>query len=407
MIYRIDIDEYVWNLDKFKKKFLKLILTFSKLSGEKKIVIYTLRQNNEIINFIINELIFILSKLDKTLKQNNIYIKILNVPYCLINNEKILYKFFVNPVFKYFDDILLKSTECYKCKYYVMCLWMKNKKLKPNLRYLDDKLVSKQDYLEKLLAVVNFFQKIGIKSNNISFDIKHKSWKFDYISSSIINRMIININSDFISYDKYFLDVLNFREKHRANLEFKNYILNKKFNKLLKNLDISSYIRYVWFWNWKPREIFYKTVILYWNEALGNKTKKNLLKYIMLDFPVNNILKVWDLSKWNVNIPTRIIKILKPINLENIWRIKNSFDDYIVLFNDWNLNMHIPHIYNFKYFLTYNDELVSSQTSHFNIIFKEMKKICIYKISPDYFFNIQENDILEIDFNNWIVKKIW
>ena len=405
---KINIDNFNSTKD-FELYFFNYLKDIHELEKNKILVIYTLKQDKDILHFIQTKIILKLVKLNYYLDTNNIIIKFINFPYCLLSNQKQIEKYFLNKIFNNYEDIIpKKDIECLICKYYTSCSWIKNDSFLPSSFKVES--ILKEEYLYKLRLLINFFNNIWIKNENIMFDLKHNKWNFKNISKSVVNRMIIDVNSDNINYNEYFIDIENYREQHRVNLIFKSYIINKKFNLLLKDQWVSTYIRFISF-KWNNNKIYkYDNIeINYWNLNLDWQIEDKIFDYINENISVEIKHEIWDSFFWRKLDWLSKLTIIKPrvLLLDNINKIKKDFDKYIVLFNDRNLNNYIPHIYKFKYFMTYNDDILNSNIAHFQIIFKEMWVLCIDSVSTHDYFGLENDDLLEVNFNIWLITRVW
>ena len=148
MIKKINIDLFD-SIKKFEYYFFRFLKNESNSIYEKKILIFTVKQDKEVLNYISNYFIYKLDKISFFLDKNNFSIKILNIPFCIIKNTKIIEKYLENPLFKNFEDILIKENKiCLQCRYYTTCLGV-NKNNIPiiNNFYRSDNLLSKEDYI--------------------------------------------------------------------------------------------------------------------------------------------------------------------------------------------------------------------------------------------------------------------
>ena len=134
--------------------------------------------------------------------------------------------------------------------------------------------------------------------------------------------------------------------------------------------------------------------------------KKDISMYLWENIIFKKELLLWkDIiwKPWYFNRENNLLD-LKVIHLKDIINIKADYDKYVVLFFEHDLNQHIPYVYNFKYFISFNK---LEYLAHYSIILKEIWASFIDSIWTWYFYWLKNNDLLNIDFNTWIIKRIW
>jgi hypothetical protein len=213
-----------------------------------------------------------------------------------------------------------------------------------------------------------------------------------------------------INYEKHFIDVENEVSWVRTDLFFNNYILQSKFDKLLKKLWLSIFLSYTNFdielyrdrkfnIEWDITWITSYKNIKYWFQR-----KKSIDLYLEEDIVFKKNIEIWTEIFWNSIYKYEWILELRVVTIHNIKNIKCNFDDYIVLFFEHDLNLYIPHVYKFKYFLSFNK---LEDLAHYSIIFKEIWAKFIDSIWTWNFYWLEDNYLLEVDFNTWLIKRIW
>jgi len=376
------------------------------------IIIFSLKNDEKLFDFIANDFIPKIIKIDKFLISNNIIIKFFNFPFCITKDEQLIKKYFISDIFYNKIYVIPKlNSKCYECKHYFICSWNKE----TNFSNFKTDLILKADFIKNINLVLDFFENIWINRNFIYFDFLFDlDFNFENLNNNLTKKIELFIDwTSWILYNNYFLDTNNEVEWVRTNLFFKNYINQKKFQQLLKKIDFSIFVSYTnfdielykteknifkeddnwiktynWINYWFLRK---KTISMYLNENIV--FKKNILD--------------WSIIKWNIwffNNKDNISHNLKVIHLKDIYGIKSDFSKYVVLFFEHDLNLHIPYIYKFKYFISFNK---LEELAHYSIILREIWASYVDWIWTWYFYWLNNWDLLNINFCNWIIKKIW
>ncbi len=361
------------------------------------IVVYTYEQNNESF-FIIKNLIDKIELISNKLSENYISIKFINFPFCILDNEKLINKYFSNLFTENFSVPANYKNECLNCKY-IYCLKYKKNDLilKPFLW----KLMKKSDLIIIYEEVVWFLLSIWFEKKDFilifPFDIRNN---FETINIELLSRTKIwffNKKEIFINWEINKCDMA-------SNLFFKNYIHQKFFDKLLIKYSISIFLKFSFS---NIQDNFFD----FWNFYFWIRDIENINDYIEYNHYIEyKKMLIWDIIKWRVDKNNSFLwnVNLKVVNINDIKNIKENFSEYIVLIWDHNINFFIPYIYKFKYFLSYMKEMdiLNNNTTHYIIISKEIWASYIDWIDMEYFFWFT-TEILNIDFNTWIIKRIW
>ena len=406
------------NIDKFKSlKHFELFFFHAIKSKkdfmEKGIIIYTLDQKKEIFDHVINEFIPKLEKLYVFLKAHNILVKFVNFPYCISRDETLIKKYFINDVFLNKIYVIEKADiRCYECEYYLMCPWSKCRSFA--VEKFDCETIKKQNFIDKITKIYLFFEKTWIPRDAIYFDFLFDISKDFNNLNSILNRKI-ELFIDWykwIRYEDYFIDINNCVSGVRTDLFFNNHINQKKFERLLKNLKISIFLSYTDFdidlydntefnnlWTWWIRDYRW---IKYWFLR-----KKDISLYLDEQIIFRKTIKILDKISWRSNLnkySTNNDLILKVISVYDIESIYEDFDKYIVLFFEHDLNLFIPKVYKFKYFLSYNK---LEELAHYKIILNEIGAQYIDSIWTWFFYGLENWYVVEVNFSTWLIKRIW
>lgn len=407
---RINIDDFE-NFNYFEIYFFNYLKILNK-DKENWIIIYTLKKDDNVFNYLVNSFLNKVEKISDYLSLNNIIIKFFNIPFCITNNKELIKKYLISDIFYNKIYVIPKNNKnCYNCNYYFICSWNKN----DNFLTFETENISKVNFEKKIYLILAFFESIWISRNSIYFDFLFDLEKnFEYLNNNLTKKIELFIDwTKWILYDDYFLDTDNEVEWVRTNLIFQNYIYNKKFQLLLKKIGMSVFISYTIFdiYIYKSEKNIFKTDddwiknykwISYWFLR-----KKNISLYIKENLVFEKKIDIWCEIKWNVkfnNLKYLEIKKLKVIHLKDLEDIKFWFENYVVLFFEHDLNQHIPYIYKFKYFISFNK---LEFLAHYSIIFREIWANYIDSIWTGYFYWFKNNDLLEIDFSTWIIKRIW
>lgn len=402
-LVRINIDDFI-----LLQEFEFFLFSLIKKSSNIRIIIYTIKQDDNILKYISNIFIYKIDKIRNYIEKKNIIFKLINFPYCLITDEKLILKYYINKLFLNNIDIInSKNLKCLECKFYITCMKFNNinSKVIP-FKWL---LVLKKDIIYILNFISYFFIRNWLLIDDFTFTLffninKHFKW----IDNSILNKISIIFSFEDEKFDKYFYDNKNrIWSNIKVNLFFKNYIFQKKFNKLLETLSISIDMSYISKNNKNYNDFLYNRR-LYNDKFYYTFSKNELYTKVLLSMDINTdkIVMIWDSIKFNSNLVTWILN-LKVVSLDNLINIKNDFKSYIVLIWNQNINSYIPLIYKFRYFLSFSSWFDNNITSHYKIISREIWAIYIDNIKTDYFFWLENNSIIEINPFTWLIKRIW
>lgn len=406
---RICFDNFK-SIKHFEIYFFNYLKTLNK-DKENWIIIYTLKKEEEIFDYLVNIFLIKVEKIKDYFTLNNIILKIFNVPFCITHNKDLINKYLISDIF--YNKIYVipkKNKNCYNCNYYFICSWNKSE----NFLNFPVENISKKDFINWIEEVFIFFENIWISRDFIYFDFLFDlEYDFDFLNKNLARKIELFIDgTKWINYDDYFLSWENNVEEVRTNLFFKNYIIQCKFEKLISKLNFSIFLSFTNFdiYFYKTNKNIFKTDddwikkhnwICYWFLR-----KKDISMYLWENIIFKKELLLWkDIiwKPWYFNRENNLLD-LKVIHLKDIINIKTDYDKYVVLFFEHDLNQHIPYVYNFKYFISFNK---LEYLAHYSIILKEIWASFIDSIWTWYFYWLKNNDLLNIDFNTWIIKRIW
>lgn len=393
MVYnkKINIDDFK-NMYLFELYFLKYIK--SKRSSFN-IIIYTRKQDIKTFNYISQIFIKRIEKIEEYLIKRNINIKLINFPFCLFDNEKFIRRYLVNRGETDYMSIRKKeNNECLTCDYYIHCLWCSKKEF--SLKWFRKNFYLKQEIVEKFEKIRKFLLTIGFEREDFEIiPIVDLRKKFHFIDKKIVD----NTTICFIDKRDFFLSwyYYNEKKKYETNLFFKNYIIQKKFDKLLFKLWFSCVLVY------NDKNNLPKGISIFVN------SDENLLDHYLNACSIGEWrrVKIGEEFKWRLYIWGDKNLSLTVLYLKDIYSIKKDFHSYIVLLCNPEINAYIPYIYKFKYFLSFASDKDEQLTSHYRIIAKEIGAYCIDSIPEEKLFWLEGWDILNVDFNYWIIKRVW
>ena len=407
---RVNIDDFQ-SIASFELFFFR-VLKKAYPTQENGFIIYTLKRDIHIFSYIIDILIPKLWRIEQFISRNNIKIKFLNIPYCITRNEDIIKKYFINEVFLNKIYVLPKShNKCYKCKYYFSCPWY-NSHFVQNFNCLT---IQKNQFLNKIDMILLFFENIWIPRKNIYFDFLFElNTDFEEMNTDLMHKIELFIDwLNWVSYENYFIDTENMVSWVRSNLFFRNYLLQNRFNRLLKKLGLSIFLSYTDF----DRELYKdKSYNIEWDEIgitqynginYWFQRKKNISLHLMEELVFKKRTDIWMEIQWrsNINHYTNNCKIvLEIVTLSDINKVVSNFEKYLVLFFEHDLNLYIPEIYKFKYFLSYNR---LEELAHYKIIFNEIGAQYIDHIWTGIFYWLETGQNIEANFFTWFIKRIW
>lgn len=354
------------------KKIPYLVLYYYKNKWVKTILFYSLEQKLSTIEYVVNDVFPILYKL-----RNNINIKFLGIPICSIKNDD--HKIFFIDYYKWNTiPVLFKNNlECVKCSEYRSCQWFFWKDI-IKLSSLEKKSKNiKFSLYESNLKLLELYLKNEVWLTN--FKILQKNWNLWLLSESdIINFDIFSSISIAVTKDDYHLfknTDYNFLLKNDNYWHIKN--IKKKF---WFNVDFHENNIYD-FYDRQDNEYYIYEI----NELLDNI-------YIPNNFNIENNSKwvwIWDFI-WN----------LKFINIKEIKDIKSNYEDYVIFIDD-SINLYIPEIYNFKYFIMNTFKPLT----HCSIIIREISWEVIHSVPYDFLLNLNTGDTLNINYKSWKIIK--
>ena len=403
-IFKLNIDIFSSTKD-FEYFLFNYIKKIEKLSHTKIIIIYTLKQEKKILDYIWNSFIYLLEKLYYRLNENWFIIHLVNFPYCIIKERYLIEKYLLNKMYLFYTwSLQINHSECYTCDYSFTCLKHSEKDFLP--KSFSSEIIWKYEINEKFILIGNFLNSIWFTKNDF---LVSPIFIYDDISCWVSKKILDRTKIYFFwkdIFNTYFLDTKKYRNSKELlpNLLFKNYIYQKRFEKLINDLKISIHFEFHLF---KPLK----------NETIQSQYINKYYQWIA-DYDVNFFLSVdissgkrtqiWEFYLSNVWIQENRVVSLFAIKIEDIFNIKYHFDKYIVLIWNKDINSSIPYIYKFKYLLSCSwVEDDSIHTSHYKIISKELWMRYIDSVWIDYFFWLENNDLIEINFNTWFIKRIW
>lgn len=394
----------------FEIYFFNYLKTLNK-DKENWIVIYTLKKEESIFDYLINNFLVKIEKIEDTLSLNKIIIKIFNVPFCFTNNEEIINKYFISDVFYNKIYVIPKSNKnCYNCNHYFICSWNRN----DNFLNFPVESISKNDFINSIEEIFTFFENIWIRRDFIYFDFLFDlELDFDFLNKNATKKIELFIDwTKWIKYEDYFLSGENNVEYVRTNLFFKNYLIQRKYERLISKLWFSIFLSYTNFdtFLYKTDKNIYKTD----NDWIKNYKwinywflrKKDISLYLWENLVFKKQLIIWNEIFWNpwfFNSEDDSLN-LKVIHLKNINNIKSNYNDYVVLFFEHDLNQNLPYVYKFKYFISFNK---LEYLAHYSIILREIWASYLDSIWTWFFYWFENWDLLNINFKNWLIKRIW
>jgi hypothetical protein len=382
---KINIDNFNWY-----KEILALILNLYKKKWENKFILYTLKQDENLLNDIISNLLPIIYKF-----KSFIFLKLLGFPFCIVWNYK------EDFTFKYISWYIWRSViklekECIKCLYYDNCLGIINNKITIKSVYKDIEIITFKEFKGRLNELAIFLKKHTLISEKPLFFLRN-----------------ININSlkdnDFINFShfKYISLVVKdyslFIVSWKKNLFFKSdnfkiiSSINTNFSfcftidpiKRLKQID---------------KIVSMQNYNLYINCTLHNKNVyRDSINYLKDNiYIINNNLDLKNTKfYWKCTNGSLFSWTLKFLNLEDIDNIKKDFENYIIYVND-NINYFIPDIYKFKYFISQS----YNSNTHFAIISREIWANLMYNLPYDFLLNLKSWDLLNVNYKTWEIMEI-
>ncbi|BBA84910.1 DNA primase [endosymbiont of Pachyrhynchus infernalis] len=401
--------------------------------------------NNIISNLFINnkEKLLLLEKLSIIKKINNKYIDILNnrIIFPISNNYGDIISFggrtLINDKYKYIN---CSNNFLFKKRYTLYGL---------------DKILNKNNFVEKLLIVEGYSDVISLTNFGINFSIASLGTSLTYEHIKIIFKITNNI---IFCYDS---DIPGIKSYYRILIKIINFITDEKvvkFIKLPNNEDPDSFIRkfgvnefnkfinnsknfYDLLFEFIKKDIyisdingkikFIKKILFYTNRIPGNLTKKLIKKELISKLLLTNRLNLLKVINYNFNYKKHKLTILQKIIsllLQNIklyrlfyipYNIKCMYFNFKLLINivdlckkNNNINFNkiiylhkYNYLYSYLYFLykiddniiNYKilDEIFLEILNKFYILFlKKIQKYLIYKSKKN-------------DLNKYEKKKIW
>lgn len=404
--YKINIDHFKTTKEFEYFLFVYIKREYFKNKGIKKIVIYTINQEITILNYVVNEFIPKLEKIYDSIISKWYIIKLINFPYCIVKDEKIIEKYFFNKILLFHENIpFIDNNECLKCEYCLSCLKYKGKDYlltSFNSKYIENK--ESIDY--KFTLVTNFLKNIWLNDDDFFiFTYFLNTDSYTFLNKKLLDRTEIHFFWEEI-YNKYFISSKKYRKNWETlpNIFFKNYIIQKRFEKLINKLNFSIHLE---FHNLKETN-YNLSFEEYYNKYCIDTFENDLNFFLSLDFSLDKRVEIWQSFYWSVWVKENSLLLLNVIDIKNIHDIKYDFNKYIVLIWNQNINFAIPYIYKFKYLLSCSfSDFDLNITSHYKILANEIWIKYIDSVDYDYFFWIRNNDLLEIDFNTWLIKRVW
>ncbi len=386
------------NIDDFSgyKFFIFEVLKKIKL-WHKTILLYSMYPSVKSFIFV-KKLIKFLDKVN----DKHLNLKILNIPFCLFSNEKTINKYFVNEKYDIFRETILKKDLCTLCKYYFYCIYTGDKFVK---KPIIDKTISKNNFFIILWKLYDYFSSFWISGKDIIFSTPFKIEDIqNRLSVKLLTMISINLiyrdwkyNNLFIINNDLTKKMLEANEGYSfiTNLFFKNYVNQRRFDRILENNNVSCMI-----WYTTCIKVDYK----HW--------KYNFVYWVWLsinDYVIEWITPILDLTwesfKWISDENFEWEYSLKYISLKNIDEITSGYEGYIVWANNSEINLYIPKIYRFKHFLLSQEN--ASNLNHCMIIFRELGVKFIHWVWLSTISNINKKTKLIVNYNSWLVRIVW